>query len=237
MAMLYAKGAELDPALADYFRSFHLIVSYLFDPDGILRDNMEKLGVKTLIDFPQLIVPGQGHASQQLAKPLEKLAMFLEEPEWRRPTFPKRTGKFVLRLAIHPGSGSATKNWPVENWLRLAGEITAAHPQIEIVFITGEAEAERGTLPRDIPFPRWQSLPLTDLADHLSTCILFLGHDSGISHLASACGVPSLLIFGPTDPSTWAPPQPTVRVLRAPSSDLNQLPYEAVRDTALMLLS
>jgi heptosyltransferase-3 len=236
MAMLYAKGAALDPALADYFRSFNLIVSYLFDPDGILRENMEKLGVKSLIDFPQLIIPGQGHASQQLAKPLEKLAMFLEEPEWRRPTFLERTGKVTRRLAIHPGSGSTTKNWPAENWLRLAEEITAVHPQIEIVFIIGEAEAERGTLPRDIPFTRWQNLPLTDLVDHLHTCDLFLGHDSGISHLAAACGVPSLLLFGPTDPSTWAPPQPTVRVLRAPSSDLKQLPYMAVRDTAFSMI-
>jgi len=236
MAMLYAKGANLDPALADYFCSFNLVVCYLFDPDGILHENMEKLGVKTLIDFPQLITPGQGHASQQLAKPLEKLAMFLEEPEWRSPTFPERTVKVAQRIAIHPGSGSTTKNWPAENWLRLAENISASHPQIEIIFITGEAEIERNTLPRDITFTRWQNLPLTDLVDHLQTCDLFLGHDSGISHLASACGVPSLLLFGPTDPSTWAPSQPNVRVLRAPSSDLNQLPYDAVRDTALSML-
>lgn len=237
MAMLYARGAELDPELADYFRSFNLIFSLLFDPDAILRENMEKIGVKTLIDFPKLIVPGQGHASQQLARPLEKLAMFLEEPAWRQTLFTKvgPTAETV-RIAIHPGSGSTTKNWPAGNWLRLAEELATTHPQIEIVFITGEAEAERQTLPRDIPFPLWQNLPLTDLADRLGSCSLFLGHDSGISHLASAYGVPCLLLFGPTDPGTWAPPQPTVRVIRSPSSDLNHLPYEAVRDTAFALI-
>lgn len=237
MAMLYAKGAALDPALADYFRSFNLVVSYLFDPDGILRENMEKLGVRLLIDFPKLIAPGEGHASQQLAKPLEKLAMFLEEPEWRKTLFAKaRSYSKSKRIVIHPGSGSTTKNWPAQNWLRLADEIIATHPQTEIIFITGEAEVERGTLPQDIPFRRWQNLSLTDLVDHLHTCDLFLGHDSGISHLASACGVPSLLLFGPTDPSTWAPPQPTVRVIRAPHSDLNRLPYQAVRDTVFSMI-
>ncbi|MBK8094458.1 MAG: hypothetical protein IPK32_21480 [Verrucomicrobiaceae bacterium] len=39
------------------------------------------------------------------------------------------------------------------------------------------------------------------LASRLSTSAAFFGHDSGISHLAAACGVPSLLLFGPTDPA------------------------------------
>jgi ADP-heptose:LPS heptosyltransferase len=237
MAQFYAKNAQIDPALADDMRSFNLIVSYLFDPDAILRENMEKLGVKTLIECPHRVIVGQGHASQQLARPLERLAMFLEEPTWREPllckTKPQATTK---RIAIHPGSGSLTKNWPALGWQKLAEEIHAAHPEMEIVFISGEAEAERGTLPQDLPFTRWHGLPLTQLADHITTCDLFLGHDSGISHLASTCGVPCLLLFGPTDPATWAPPQPSVRVIRAPGGDLNKLPFEAVRDTAFALI-
>jgi len=49
---------------------------------------------------------------------------------------------------------------------------------------------------------------------HFRECRLFLGHDSGISHLAAACGVPCVLLFGPTDPATWAPPGPHVHVVR-----------------------
>jgi len=237
LALLYAPGAAIDPGLVEYLCSFKMIVSYLYDPDGILRANLERIGVKTLIDWPRLMVPGQGHAAQQLARPLEKLAMFLEEPGWREPLF-KITGIGMnpLRVAIHPGSGSLTKNWPAVYWLRLAEEIQSACPQTEIVFVSGEAEMERGTLPDDVPFQRWQGLPLVELADRLGTCSLFLGHDSGISHLASACGVPALLLFGPTDPVTWAPPQTSVRVLRAPGGELSRLPYEAVRDTVVAML-
>lgn len=232
LARLFARNAELAPDLADYLRSFTLVVSYLFDPDGILKANLEALGVGTLISCPHRVVPGQGHAAQQLARPLERLAMFLEEPGWRAPLFPERAARRPpQRVAIHPGSGSLTKNWPVDRWLKLADEMRSGWPEVEVCLISGEAEAERGTLPEVIGdrFIRWHGLPLTELADRLATCDLFLGHDSGISHLASACGVPCVLLFGPTDPETWAPPQPGVTVVQAPEGDLQALSIDAVR--------
>ncbi|MEQ1748397.1 MAG: glycosyltransferase family 9 protein [Prosthecobacter sp.] len=235
MASLFAPGASIDPALLEYLRSFNLVVSYLFDPDGILRANLERIGVKTLIECPHRVVDGQGHASEQLARPLQKLAMFLEDPGWRAPLFISTQTATARRIAIHLGSGSEKKNWPAEHWQRLADELQTRHPQTSIVFITGEAEEARGT---DIStaFERWHSLPLTELADRLSACQLFLGHDSGISHLASACGVPCVLLFGPTDPATWAPPQSGVLVLRSPVGDMKLLSYEVVRDTAMARL-
>lgn len=238
MAALFARGAAIDPALIEYLCSFNLVVSYLFDPDGILRENLERIGVKTLIECPHRVIVSAGHASEQLASPLQKLAMFLEEPQWRAPLFTSEQPiESMTRIAIHPGSGSETKNWSVEHWQRLAAEIQDVHPQAQIVFITGEAEEARGTVPHAGRFfEHWHALPLTELADRFSTCQLFLGHDSGISHLASACGVPCVLLFGPTDPATWAPPQSTVQVLRAPAGDLKLLPYEAVCDTVMVRL-
>lgn len=236
MAALFARGATIDPALVEYLCSFNLVVSYLFDPDGVLRANLERIGVKTLIECPHRVIIGAGHASEQLASPLQKLAMFLEEPQWRAPLFASAMPEAsATRIAIHLGSGSETKNWPAEHWHRLASEIQSIHPEAKIIFITGEAEEARGT---DVSsaFERWHALPLTELADRFSTCRLFLGHDSGISHLASACGVPCVLLFGPTDPATWAPPQSKVQVLRAPAGDLKLLPYEAVCDTAMARL-
>lgn len=239
LALLFARHAELAPDLADYLRGFTLVVSYLFDPDGILKANLEALGVGTLLSCPHRVLPGQGHAAQQLARPLERLAMFLEEPGWRAPLFPESAARRPpRRVAIHPGSGSLTKNWPADRWLILAGEIRSGWPDVEVCLVSGEAEAERGTLPEELEdrFIRWQSLPLTKLADRLAACDLFLGHDSGISHLASACGVPCVLLFGPTDPATWAPPQTCVTVVEAPGGDLQSLSIDAVRSAVLPLL-
>jgi ADP-heptose:LPS heptosyltransferase len=236
MAALFAPGATIDPALVEYLCSFNLVVSYLFDPDGILRANLERIGVKTLIECPHRVVVGQGPASVQLAKPLQRLAMFLEEPQWRAPLFAlAQPEDGLIRIAIHLGSGSEKKNWLAENWHRLAEELQTQHPQVRIIFITGEAEEARG-ITVSACFDHWHALPLTVLADRLGTCQLFLGHDSGISHLAAACGVPCLLLFGPTDPAIWAPPQSTVQVLRAPVGDLKLLTLAEVQEAVLARL-
>ncbi len=232
MAPLFAKGAAIDEALCDYLRGFNLIVSYLYDPDGHFRGNLERIGVKTLIAASHRVEEGRGHAVHQLARPLERLAFFLEDPRPRIALEIMRGGADAVRIAIHPGSGSLRKNWALANWLRLGGEITAAFPKATITWITGEAERERGITGqvadslRDSQAEHLDSLPLADLARELGSCSAFIGHDSGISHLAAACGLPCQLFFGPTDPATWAPLNDGVAVLRAAGGDLANLGFE-----------
>jgi ADP-heptose:LPS heptosyltransferase len=84
------------------------------------------------------------------------------------------------RLAIHPYSGSPSKNWPLENFQALA--------RLE---------------PFEWCHDRFDDLG--ELADWLSAARLFVGNDSGITHLAAAVGAPTLALFGPTDPAVWAP--------------------------------
>lgn len=230
MAALFAKNAPIDEALSEHLKSFNLIVSYLFDPDGHFRASMERIGVKTLIECSHRVQPDQGHASRQLAKPLEKLAMFLEDSHLQAVHFDRRE-VIPGRIAIHVGSGSEKKNWPLERWLALADDFR----DHEVIFVTGEAEQERGMLIENRP--SWHSLPLPELAGRLSTCAAFFGHDSGISHLAAACGVPSLLLFGPTDPAVWAPPQPWVTILRAENGDLASLDDQRVKLAARQVVS
>ena len=139
MAPLFARNAPIDEALAEHLRSFNLVVTFLYDPDGLFRATMERVGVKTLIECCPRVQNDGEHASRQLAKGLEKIAMFLEDEHLQRAHF-ERTPGGSNRVAIHLGSGSDKKNWPLENWLRLAGEL-GDH---EVVFITGEAEEARG---------------------------------------------------------------------------------------------
>ena len=121
------------------------------------------------------------------------------------------------RIAIHPGSGSPQKNWPLERWLELATWLRSHH-HAELLIITGEAECSTTRLAFATLGAAAHQLPLETLICEFSTCRLFLGHDSGISHLAAACSVPSLLFFGPTDPAIWAPPAPHVHWLQSSSS-------------------
>ena len=74
-----------------------------------------------------------------------------------------------------------------------------------------------------------ENLPLPVLGALLARCGHFLGHDSGISHLAAAVGTSCTLLFGPTDPDIWAPPYPDMEILRAPGGFTENLTLETVR--------
>jgi heptosyltransferase III len=105
---------------------------------------------------------------------------------------------------IHPFSGSPRKNWPLENFQGLADRLERTMP---VRWCSG---------PDDPPLPgavRFDDL--WDLACWLGRARLYIGNDSGITHLAAAVGTPVLALFGPTtDPAVWAPRGPNVRVAR-----------------------
>ncbi|MGJ5814118.1 glycosyltransferase family 9 protein [Paludibaculum fermentans] len=99
---------------------------------------------------------------------------------------------------IHPFSGGKSKNWPLARFQEVARLL-----QLPVHWCAGPEES------LDEAF-RFQDLG--DLARWLSTASLFVGNDSGIAHLAAACGVPVVAVFGPTDPAVWAPRGRHVRI-------------------------
>jgi heptosyltransferase-2 len=135
-------------------------------------------------------------------------------------------------IALHPGSGGERKNWPAAQWAALGDALFRLAPSARVLLVGGEADHA----PLTHLHQAWRGravetaidLPLPELAAILSRARLFLGHDSGISHIAAAAGAPSLLLFGPTDPDIWAPLSGPARILRAPANDLAQLPLDTV---------
>jgi heptosyltransferase-3 len=235
MAGFFAPGSALNPELIDYFRSFDLVISYLYDPDGYLRGNLEKAGVKTLMEGIYKVDESGLHAAHQLAATLEQLALYLEDPGARLLDHKPTKGR--LRIALHPGSGSPKKNWSVENWLEVAVRINGEFPGAEFVLVTGEVEEEHvhgiATQWKDsgVIFSQAHNLPLWTLAETLAECSLFLGHDSGVSHLAAAVGLPAVLLFGPTNPDIWAPGNPQVTVVRSEDYSLTGLRVDEVHQS------
>jgi heptosyltransferase-3 len=241
LSSFFAKKSEISPELADYFASFDLIISYLYDPDQIFENNLRRCGVKKLLCGPARIVETGGHAAGQLARPIEELGVsvvdltekvFLSEKD-------RRFGSEFLQtrsrpiIAIHPGSGSKEKNWPLKNWIEL---FSTEHWHIEkrhsLIVISGEADKEQTTQlehawkDQEIRFAK--NLPLPHLAAVLEHSI-FIGHDSGISHLAAAAGANCILLFGPTDPNVWAPRNENVQVLRTQNRKVNDLEIAVVQ--------
>jgi len=238
LASFFSRDGELAPELLEYFGSFQQVVSYLFDPDEIFANNLERAGVRNLITGSPKITD-QEHAARQLARPLERLGLYLDDPAATiLPTEPRNVDP--LRIALHSGSGSETKNWPEERWAALAASLLEADAGRHLLLIACEADSERiarlrARLPNEKVYCA-QNLSLLELAASLQDCGLFLGHDSGISHLAAAVATPCLLLFGPTDPAIWAPANPQVRTLRSRSLTMDGIEVQEVLRASQELL-
>lgn len=109
-------------------------------------------------------------------------------------------GDFVV---IHPFSGSPRKNWPLENFRVLAEELGKSSP---VYWCRGA---------QDPPLPTAVEIDdVYELACWLARARLYVGNDSGVTHLAAAVGTPVLALFGPSDPDVWAPRGPRVEIGR-----------------------
>jgi ADP-heptose:LPS heptosyltransferase len=197
----------LPPEFARWLAGFDLVVSYWPDPDGRLRCHFPRRPDQVFLSAPAQ--PEVAPAAAHYCAALQSLGL-KAGPLWY-PLINHEAENVRRRgLLIHPGSGSPRKNWPRENWVELCARL---EPPAGLIL--GEAELALWANFQPTGFTLLVNLPLEELCTQLSRCDLFMGHDSGVSHLAAACGAPCLLLFGPTDPRLWAPPQPGVRVLQA----------------------
>lgn len=229
LAGFFARGGSLDAALSDYFSEFDLIISYLYDPDAIFRQNVARCSPAQFVCGPHR--PDEANKTAAAAvflKPLERLAIFDADAVPRLSlTASPRKG---LQLALHPGSGSERKNWPEARWSSLLNRIIQ-ETGLELLLVGGEAEGERlQRLAAALPPSRTRvahCLPLVELGRALQPSAAFVGHDSGISHLAAALGLPTLVLWGDTNQDVWRPPGQQVVILR-PSQGLERLEISPV---------
>ncbi len=133
-------------------------------------------------------------------------------------------------IACHPGSGSPAKNWPLDRWMSLLSWLIEEFSATPLV-VGGEADAPQLSAIQ-ARFPRGNlelvvNEPLPQLIQRLSPCEGFIGHDSGITHLAAACGIPTIALWGPTNPDVWRPLGRKVHLVQARNGlanlDLNRV--------------
>jgi ADP-heptose:LPS heptosyltransferase len=101
---------------------------------------------------------------------------------------------------IHPFASETAKTWPAPFFLAVAQHLKR-ELDVQPLFISGPGD--------DLsPFQMWPTAPNTPLArtkQIVAGASLFLGNDSGPAHIAAAFGVPVVVMFGPSEPATWAP--------------------------------
>ena len=232
-ALFSAAAVELPPALHAWLAEFDLVINYWPDPDGTLARHFPLRAGQQFLSAPA--APLLAPAARHFCEPLKTLGLSTTDfrSRLRLPAvhyIGPSTADHRRPVAIHPGSGSPRKNWPRERWTELMAQL-----EEPVLLVLGEAEMKgwstsfvariHSTESRQVKIAN--NLPPPELAAALARCRLFLGHDSGVSHLAAAVGTPCVLLFGPTDPAMWAPPGDHVRALRR-GTDLDTLVVEEV---------
>lgn len=229
LGALFQPGDVRGESLGRYLGRFDLILSYATPPGHVFARNLAHVARGRVLSFdarPRLDL--RMHMSEYLQQPLRELGVVV----WTEPPRVKLTaadhdqaarwwrehglGNGCV-VAMHPGSGSVAKNWPAERFA-----VVARYLQREfgarLLLVSGPADAHAvgGVQQRleeeDYTLLHNMSLPL--LAAILACCQAYVGNDSGVSHLAAAVGVPTVTIFGPTDPEVWAPCGASVYIVR-----------------------
>jgi heptosyltransferase-2 len=241
MASLFSPGAAADARLAEALRGFDRVLCYLRDPGGTLRRRLDEARVAQRVMACPL--PTRRHAALHLLEPLVQAGLTgcgppdgrLRVPAVDREQAQRELGRVGPDpWAVHPGSGSATKNWPLERFAQLARQLQAEGLGSPF-FLLGEAERQwEARLARLAPgMPVISGRPIEAVAACLSCCAGYAGNDSGITHLAAAVGTPTVAVFRATDPAVWGPLGDHVRIVdgREPSDTGGAL--RAARDLRL----
>ncbi len=120
---------------------------------------------------------------------------------------------------FHPTASAASKAWPAERFVQIANRLQGLVP----VFIGGPGE----DLSAFSIFECHAGAPLDQMFSLMQSASLFVGNDSGPAHVAAAFGVPSVVLFGPSNPCIWAPWRTKAEVVHSPNG-LAQITVERV---------
>ncbi len=215
---LFAADAErdIDNATRELLRHADCIISFVSDGHDVWAKNVRAIAPDVSLHFvsPRLPADTTQHITEyhqhQLAG--QGLSVDLVHPSRRT----LRGGPILM----HPGSGGEHKCYPRKRFQTILDQLIAHGAEVAVLF--GEAERERW--PSDV-LDRWQSdyaicTPgsLIALADHIGRASVYIGNDAGPTHLAGQLGMPTIALFGPTDPRVWAPQGPCVQVIQ-PETD------------------
>ena len=231
-----------------------LAICWLRDPEGIVEHNLLLAGIPKVI-----IAPGRPPESQQIPivaylaetiglLPHLKLPYKLPLTPDTSDTLSKSSTDYssIRPIAIHPGSGSVQKCWPISSFVTLIEQLYQQN--YPILLLTGPADQERlhyiqqklihtSQLSQTSLTSMLTSLsdaPLLQVAQLLQQCRCYIGNDSGITHLSSILGIPTIALFGPTDPAIWQPVGPDVTIIQA--WDLKNVSVETVLKNVLPYL-
>ena len=205
-------------------------VAWMTDHDGIMLSNLQSRGIRCLIQSPHSQELEGYHQEERFLNTLALWGINTDSPKKRTPfinsAFPDLdvvkneygflNGPYVV---VHPGSGSKHKCLNASLFAKVAKRLLEISG-MTLVILSGPADHELVTnfLHKMPPghYPVLSNRTLSTVAAVLKGAAWYMGHDSGLSHLAAGVGTPTMVIFGPTNPTFWAPKGDHVNIIQGP---------------------
>lgn len=220
-AALFLDNAHISEQLRSYFRQFDAILLYSVDPEKTLYSNLCKICAHPVHACNPFPPAGENiHVTAYLLGTLQVVGVHETAlvPEIAFPETASDISPFDdMSVAVHPGSGSPEKNWPVESFARICQQLVKVY-DARLHIVKGPADTfDVDALMQSLPTHAVQVLrnrDLGQLALRIRQCRLYLGNDSGISHLAVATGIPAVVLFGSSNPHVWRPIGPCVQIIQ-----------------------
>lgn len=222
----------LSPAVADLFEQAQAVISFVSGPEDPWAEHVVRLAPQcnlVCLDT-RPTEEWSGHVTDGHREALMGHGIAIAEV----PVEP--TGDPAGPLVIHPGSGGRDKCWSRDRFEQLIERCQKTHRPVRVIF--GEAEASRW--PQHV-LQQWHDRyaavgcgSLEQLVEQLMGASAYVGNDAGPTHLAAQLGLPTVALFGPTDPAVWSPRGPGVSVI-APEEPqpMDWLQLEQVLDAVL----
>ncbi len=224
-------AVEMPRAVSKFFQQFQVVVAWSADRDDSIKTALRSVrGVHVIVRSPGLSDKTDLHATDRFGATLGDLLPSepLREATLQATDSDRRAGaRWLARhginkgdhlIAVHAGSGSPTKCWSSERFARV---IDGLHKSgLKVVLIEGPADTqstEAVMKQSSSASPRLRDVTLVSVVGVLSQCNAFLGNDSGLTHVAAALGLPTVAVFGPTDPAIWGSRRKNLVALRAES--------------------
>ncbi len=223
---------EPQPELTRRFGGYHRVVAFASPGDYSLAENLSACGVGEVHAFLPFPPSGERvHVADHTWRSLQGLNMATEDAEELLPvTEPERLAaqaELARRqldqaplVLLAPGSGSRAKNWLATGFAEMVRVLRGQG--LLPVLIEGPADEEAVAQVQqslgDETAAVLAGLSLARIKPLVAAASLFIGNDSGLSHLAAMLGTPSVAVFGPTDPELWRPRGPKSIVVSAPAA-------------------
>jgi len=204
---LPAFAGENNPDFINFINRFDIVISYT-DKEEIFSRTLKRSFRGTIIFHPVSPERIKKHIVEYLLEPVHNLTDKLSITPELKINPPSKKEFFV----IHPGSGSIHKNWEKERFLTLYKRLST---NMKGIILLGYAENQQ----RDFWYKNIDASNIVEteslecLIPYAEKAHFYIGNDSGVSHLFSAAGVPSVVIFGPTSPFIWSPRGKNVKIV------------------------